>query len=378
MKRFSKSILAALFACLMFLTLPVAVFAEETETIKAPSVTDHLPYYYTLMDEDEQSLYIIMRRAVMNREKKVLLDANEFSEDFMETAHAVMSCSDSLTFGYKGYSGMSYGYTTNGVYKPDHYEIDLEYWDWAMSKNNFAKAVSYVDKDVDKFIKTLDDDLNTRQKLVKAYDYIRLNTVYDLDYKYCHTAYGALVSGRSVCDGYAYALQYICEELKIPCVIVSGTTDDPDTGHAWNKVKIGKNWYVIDATEADESPELEDFSDKGFLFLADSEYTFSEEIDYKGVDEPKALDDENSYYEMTNKSFDDYNSALKYVMSKLSDSLPVYVELQITDRTAFNSFENGDFFDDIDDAGGFKGKGSVSCKYWTWGDSGTILIHFTK
>jgi hypothetical protein len=378
MKKLSKALLTALFACLMFLTLPISVFAEETETIKAPSVKDHLPYYYTLMDEDEQTLYMILRRAVMNREKKVSLDANEFSEDFMETAHAVMSNSDSLTFGYRGYSGMSYGYTTNGVYRPDHYEITLEYWDWAMSRNNFIRAVSFVDKEVDSFIKTLDEDLNTRQKLVKAYDFIRLGTVYDLDYKYAHTAYGALVAGRSVCDGYAYALQYICEELGIPCVIATGTIEGSDTGHAWNKVKIGKNWYVIDSTESDNGTDLKDYSDKGFLFLADSEYTFSAEVDYKGIEEPEALDDENSYYEMTGQSFSDYNSAIKYVVSKLKGNLPLYVELQITDKAAYNRFANGDFFDSVDDAGGFKGKGSINCKYWTWGDGGTVLLHFTK
>jgi hypothetical protein len=378
MKRISKAFLAALFACLMFLTLPIGVFAEEEETLKAPSVKDHLPYYYSLMDEDEQSLYMILRRAVMNREKKLSLDANEFSEDFMETAHAVMSNSDSLTFGYRGYSGTSYGYTTNGVYKPDHYEITIEYWDWAMSRNNFIRAVNFVDKNVDKFIATLDEDLNTRQKLVKAYDYIRLGAVYDLDYKYCHTAYGALVAGRSVCDGYAYAMQYICEELGIPCVITTGTTDDPDTGHAWNKVKIGKNWYVIDATESHEINELKNFSDKGMLFLADSEYTFSDEIDFDGVEEPEALDDENSYYEMTGQSFSDYNSAIKYVISKLAGDLPLYVELQITDKAAFRKFENGDFFDSLEAAGGFKGKGNVNCKYWTFEDSGTIVLNFTR
>jgi hypothetical protein len=378
MKRISKAVLAALFACLMFLTLSVGVFAEEEETIKAPSVKDHLPYYYTLMNEEEQKFYMILRRAVMNREKKLSLDANEFSVDFMETAHAVMSNSDSLTFGYRGYSGTSYGYTTNGVYKPDHYEITLEYWDWAMSKANYNRAVNFVDKNADKFIKTLDDDLNTRQKLVKIYDYIRKGTVYDLDFKYAHTAYGALVAGRSVCDGYAYALQYICEELGIPCVIVTGDTDQSDIGHAWNKVKIGKNWYVIDATESDDMTDLEDFSGKGYLFLADSEYTFSKEIDYKGIDEPKALDDENSYYEMTGQSFTDYNSAIKYVVSKLKGDLPMYVELQITDRAAYRKFENGDFFDAVDAAGGFKGKGNINCKYWTWGDSGTVLLHFTR
>ncbi|MDR0942968.1 MAG: hypothetical protein LBM41_00355 [Ruminococcus sp.] len=378
MKRISKAVLAALFACLMLLTLPVGVFADDEETLKAPDVRDHLPYYYYQMDEEDQSLYLILRKAVMSRQKKISLKATEFSEDFMDAAHAVMSCSDSLTFGYRGYSGMSYGYTSGGKYTPERYEITIEYWDWAMSKNNFIRAVNFVDDRVEAFVDTLDEDLNTRQKLVKAYDFVRKGTLYDLDYKYCHTAYGALVSGRSVCDGYAYAMQYICEELDIPCVIVAGDTDDSDIGHAWNKVKIGKNWYVIDATEANQVTELKNFSDKGFLFLADSEYTFSKEIDYEGIEEPKALDDEHSYYEMTGQSFSDYKSAVDYVASKTKGDFPLYVELQITDKLAFKKFANGDFFDSVEDAGGFKGKRSYNCSYWTWEDSGTVYMYFTK
>lgn len=48
-------------------------------------------------------------------------------------------------------------------------------------------------------------------------------------------AYGALVDGKAVCEGYARAFQLLCNKANIDCVLLSGTTDSAN--HAWNGVK---------------------------------------------------------------------------------------------------------------------------------------------
>jgi hypothetical protein len=377
MKKLSKSLLAALFACMLFLSIPMGVFADDEEDLTPPGIKDHLPYYYNQMTKEEQSQYIAIRRAVIGRRKSIVVNANDFSEEFMDVIHTIMIYSDSLTFDYQGYSWRSEGYKRNGVYKPDNYTITFHYRDYAMSKDNYARAYNFVDKKVDKFIESLDEDLNTTQKLVAAYDFVREGTVYDLDYKYCHTPYGALIAGQSVCDGYAYAIQFICEKLGIPCVMVHGTTDDPNITHAWNKVKIGKNWYNLDATEGDDETHFSSISEKGNLFLADSEYKSAYQIDDEGIEEPEALDTEHSYYEMTNKSFSDYNSAIKYVSGELKGGLPKYIEMQITDKAVYKKFVNGDFFESVKATGVFTQRKSISYEWYYWDDNGTILLYFT-
>ncbi len=75
-----------------------------------------------------------------------------------------------------------------------------------------------------------------------------------------HTAYGSLITGTAVCDGYAMGLAYLLQGLHIDALVISG---DAGGGHAWNIVKQGSDWYEVDATWDDQdgltdaTPELE-------------------------------------------------------------------------------------------------------------------------
>jgi len=70
----------------------------------------------------------------------------------------------------------------------------------------------------------------------------------------------ALFSSRkSVCEGYAQSFKKICDLLKIESVIIKGyarnTTGEigaipTASNHAWNAVKIGLEWKLVDATWA--------------------------------------------------------------------------------------------------------------------------------
>lgn len=80
-------------------------------------------------------------------------------------------------------------------------------------------------------------------------------------------AYGALVDGSVVCEGYARAFQLLCNKADIDCVMVSGTVDN--TNHAWNCVKIGGEWYQIDVTWNDTDGD-KDYLQNDYFNLTDS------------------------------------------------------------------------------------------------------------
>lgn len=63
------------------------------------------------------------------------------------------------------------------------------------------------------------------------------------------TAYGALVTGRTICNGYARAFKAICDALDLPCFVVSGSLDG--VRHSWNAVPFEGEFYYIDCTAAD-------------------------------------------------------------------------------------------------------------------------------
>ena len=96
------------------------------------------------------------------------------------------------------------------------------------------------------------------QKVKAIHDYICDNTDYDYEnlendaHKIKFTAYGALCTGKAVCQGYAVAFYRMCKEAGLPVRIITGIGNGGP--HAWNIVKIGNNartsgkYYNIDCT----------------------------------------------------------------------------------------------------------------------------------
>lgn len=76
---------------------------------------------------------------------------------------------------------------------------------------------------------------------------------------------------QPVCEGYARAFKLICDELRIPCVLVSGKGNGGE--HMWNYVQMEDDkWYAVDVTWDDPtggvnetSNESGDESDEYFL-----------------------------------------------------------------------------------------------------------------
>lgn len=94
---------------------------------------------------------------------------------------------------------------------------------------------------------------NDHQKTKAIHDYIVANVAYDLNCQE-HSAYAALVKGRTVCQGYALLLYKMLDKAGIKVRIVSGQAGGEK--HAWNMVSLDGNWYHIDATWNDPVPDI--------------------------------------------------------------------------------------------------------------------------
>lgn len=94
-----------------------------------------------------------------------------------------------------------------------------------------------------------------------VYEYIVENTDYDLRAAENQNILSVFIYGKSVCNGYAKAAQYLLNEMGIPCLLVSGTVKNGES-HAWNLVCVNGQWCVLDVTWGDASymtnaPEME-------------------------------------------------------------------------------------------------------------------------
>lgn len=113
-------------------------------------------------------------------------------------------------------------------------------------------------------------------------------------YPSAFTAYGALVEGRAVCEGYARAMQLLLHHAGMECTLVTGT-DENRVAHMWNLVTVeGKN-YHLDPTWNDSGDRLS----HAYFNLTTEEILRTHTIDAGniGVDTCTAID--ANYYRRT-------------------------------------------------------------------------------
>lgn len=124
----------------------------------------------------------------------------------------------------------------------------------------------------------ISDDMTDVEKAHAIYDFVMLYVNYDhgvttvstLEESVKYNAYyleGVFLSEKpyAVCDGISKAYALMCNMENIECMRIAGMAgseydENSWGGHAWNKVKIDGEWYVVDCTWGDESMPLWDTS----------------------------------------------------------------------------------------------------------------------
>ncbi len=125
-----------------------------------------------------------------------------------------------------------------------------------------AEALSWIDE----------DEMSAFEVAQALHDYLVRNCVYDLSAEtattptIAHSAYGALVNNKAVCQGYALAYKLLLARAGIPVVYVQSDT----MNHAWNMVQMDDCWYHVDVTWDD--PVYSDGTDTGFDAEVSHEY----------------------------------------------------------------------------------------------------------
>ncbi|WP_430886162.1 transglutaminase domain-containing protein [Fusibacter sp. JL216-2] len=154
-------------------------------------------------------------------------------------------------FGYTRYGQVEYiGFFDGFDILGDgfYYHIDDE-------ENVFdAKVDAVIDEIIEK-------DMTDRQKLLAIHDYIVNNVNYHKPHLdvvdqpgFTHTAYGALMKGKAVCDGYAQAFKVLTDRVGIDNRLIFGITVDGKgvfqdyNRHAWNIVKYNGEYTHFDTT----------------------------------------------------------------------------------------------------------------------------------
>ena len=199
-------------------------------------------------------------------------------------------------------------------------------------------------------------NMNDYEKVYAIYNYLILNVTYDYDiynllktdidmkkYKAFYLE-GVFEDKRAVCDGFSKAFVLMCGIEGIKSIKVVGNAiseTNSNVGHAWNKVCVDNNWYVVDTTSGNaiyQDRKLEILSN-GYLFISDDEYlqNYIERGEY-----PKATDSydiyaeldfvlENKNYDLVINSQEEFNIFISYFLSSNFESIDCKINFDIGD-----------------------------------------------
>jgi hypothetical protein len=76
------------------------------------------------------------------------------------------------------------------------------------------------------------------------------NVTYQINEVYNQDASSALYAGKAQCSGISQAVKYLCDQLSLKCICVTGegSKDGKSYPHAWNIIYIGGVPYHLDVT----------------------------------------------------------------------------------------------------------------------------------
>lgn len=128
---------------------------------------------------------------------------------------------------------------------------------YTMSGTELTDARVAFEQAVQNILGRLTPGMSEYEMEKAIHDMIATQVVYTTGATNAHNAYGALVDGQAVCEGYAESLQYLLQRVGIQSVEVFGYgITDPETGvgenHAWNIVRIDGEYYLVDLTWDDQ------------------------------------------------------------------------------------------------------------------------------
>ncbi len=172
---------------------------------------------------------------------------------------------------------LSYHYMYSGSYV-----TGLKIDNYSKAHDKYLSEKSAVEAAVKKIVA----DANAKcadqyEKVLYFHDYIVRNCVYDLNTGVDGaSAYGCLITGRAVCEGYAKAMMLLCSEAGIQCTLVIGDIerDGAVIGHMWNLINIDGAWTHVDVTWDDVVVNDENLCCYSYMGLTDSEIVYDHTI----------------------------------------------------------------------------------------------------
>lgn len=200
-------------------------------------------YAYQMLSEDEKVLYTEIVDALLSFQQDVPLsscDKTEISRVFQ----CVLNDHPEIFYvdGYK-YTEYMLGKTLRKITFTGAYRF---------SREEVEEKQQLIDNYVNQCLAGMPENVDEYTKVKYIYEYVIHHTEYDASVEDRQNICSAFIEGKSVCQGYAKATQYLLERAGIFATLVIGRVSDGES-HAWNLVRVDGEYYYVDTTWGDAS-----------------------------------------------------------------------------------------------------------------------------
>ncbi|MBP5493592.1 MAG: hypothetical protein J6X97_00730 [Lachnospiraceae bacterium] len=200
-------------------------------------------FYYDNLDPSLKQLYLEIYIALSN---------------YVESFYICSINPDDIDFAFNSVMGDHPEiYFTNGYmytkYTSDDRIVKIDFTPaYTVSRDDVLECNKNIEAYRDVFLKGINQNTDDYTKIKYTYEFVILNTEYDVDSRENQNILSVFLFGKSVCQGYAKAFQYLSSQLGIQSTLVVGYVG-ANEGHAWNMVKCNGQYYYIDCTWGDSS-----------------------------------------------------------------------------------------------------------------------------
>lgn len=219
-----------------------------------------------------------------------------------------------------------------------------------LARNN--ELINKINDIVNELIKP---EMTDYEKEKVLHDYIINNAKYDERYftedmpHESYTAYGALISGKTVCQGYAVAMDMLLKAAGIESIVIYGESLDYTTNeygpHSWNLIKLDDEYYHLDLTWDD--PITEDGSDiisYSYFNITDNQISVNHKWDRDKY--PKCT---ASKYNFTNLNFVEKDvSGNDIIAVQNYDELYFYIQEDLLEMRSGITYRISNFDEDLE------------------------------
>ena len=233
----------------------VSVMKDDRHSFISYRYDDDSDGYLSKLDENERDLFFSLTDAAQDF-VPYKINADEYAGNLKDAYFDLFSARTYVSADVASYADIvPTTYVSFNDYETHYSSVSLFYFDPYKDANSrigdeegmkkLEHDISLFERIIERIVDKMPEGLSTYDKYYYLAAVLSEHVMYDDRPKNCYTAFGALVCGRAVCEGYSTAYYLLCREADLWCAYRAGG------GHIWNMVMLDSGVYNVDVTWCD-------------------------------------------------------------------------------------------------------------------------------